>query len=209
MAQLHTKVNSREKVVGWFSTGSQVSGSDALIQSFYGNETPNPVHLTLDTSLQDGHMGVRAYVSKTLSIGGKELAREFQEVHCEVNRLEAEKAAGDLLTAQTVDKLPGDLEGLTTSFDKLEATLAAAKAYVDAVIADHQQHGGGNNNNNVAVGRGLSEAVAAVPHFSTEEFQRLIKDSQNDVVLTLYLGNLIKAHISLADRLGTMQLPLL
>jgi translation initiation factor 3 subunit F len=207
MAQLHTKVNSREKVVGWFSTGSQVSGSDALIQSFYGNETPNPVHLTLDTSLQDGHMGVRAYVSKTLSIGGKELAREFQEVHCEVNRIEAEKAAGDLLTAQTVHKLPGDLEGLTTSLDKLEATLAAAKAYVDAVIAGQQP--GGNDNNNVAVGRALSEAVAAVPHFSTEEFQRLIKDSQNDVVLTLYLGNLIKAHISLADRLGTMQLPLL
>lgn len=149
-------------------------------------------------------MGVRAYVSKTLTIGGKELAREFQEVHCEVNRIEAEKAAGDLLTAQTVDKLPGDLEGFSTSLDRLEATLAAAKSYVDAVISG--QHG---EQNNVAVGRALSEAVAAVPHFSAEEFQRLVKDNQNDVVLTLYLGNLIKAHISLADRLGTMQLPLL
>ncbi len=43
MAQLHQKVNPQEKVVGWFSTGSEVSGSDALIHAFYAQECANPV----------------------------------------------------------------------------------------------------------------------------------------------------------------------
>lgn len=201
MANLQARVNPLEKVVGWFSTGFDVSGSDALIHSFYGNETSNPVHLTLDTGLNDGHMKARAYVSRTLSIAGRELAREFQEVPCETMNSEAERIGGEILANQQVEKLPGDIEGFAMSLERLEVCLTAAKAYVDAVIAGKQP-------GDVAVGRALTEAVAAVPHFSVDDFQKLIKDNENDVLLTMYLANLIKAHIALADRLGTMQLPL-
>ena len=31
----------------------------------------------------------------------------------------------------------------------------------------------------------------------------------NDVLLVMYLSDLIRAHIALADKLGTMQLPLI
>jgi translation initiation factor 3 subunit F len=68
MSSLHKKVNAREKIVGWFSTGSDVSGSDALIHSFYSSECTSPVHLTVDTALQNRKMAVRAFVSRTLSI---------------------------------------------------------------------------------------------------------------------------------------------
>lgn len=37
------------------------------------------VHLALDTSGQGGRMGVRAFVSRALGLGGNELAREFLE----------------------------------------------------------------------------------------------------------------------------------
>lgn len=131
MAALQQRVSSRERIVGWFSTGDPDTSRsrDALIHSFYGagwwwenacqgcgcgcrmcgplqqravaaagaagsslrplssphphpagNECPNPVHLALDTSGSGGHMGVRAFVSRALSIGGRELAREFLEV---------------------------------------------------------------------------------------------------------------------------------
>lgn len=82
MASLQQRVNARERIVGWFSTGDPDASRsrDALIHSFYGNECPNPVHLALDTSGAGGRMGVRAFVSRALSIGGRELAREFLEV---------------------------------------------------------------------------------------------------------------------------------
>lgn len=100
MANLQQRVNSREVIVGWFSTGDPDASRnrDALIHTFYGSECANPVHLALDTSGgQDGHMGVRAFVSRALSIGGVELAREFLEVDCEVRSTEAERVGLDLL----------------------------------------------------------------------------------------------------------------
>ena len=55
------------------------------------------VHLALDTSGAGGHMSVRAFVSRTLGLGGRELAREFLEVDCEVRGGEAERVSIDLL----------------------------------------------------------------------------------------------------------------
>ncbi len=202
MASLQQKVNPSERIVGWFSTGNDVAGSDALIHSFYTGECANPVHLVVDTTLQDNRMGIKAFVSRALTVRGRELAREFQEVPCEVRSVDAERAGGDLLNAEHIDKLPSELEGLAASLEKLGGSLAAAESYVTDVVA-------GRRAGSVAVGRHLAETVAAVPHFAPADLARLLQDSQNDVLLTSYLAGLIRAHISLADKLGTMQLPLI
>ena len=202
MATLQKKVNPGERIVGWFSSGPDVSGSNALIHTFYtSNECANPVHLFVDTTLQNNRMAIKAFVSRSLSIQGRELAREFQEVPCEVRSVEAEKAGGDLLSTESVEKLPSELEGLGSTLEKLERSLEAAEAYVNDVVEGRKQ-------GSVTVGRHLAETVAAVPHFSPADLSKLLQDSENDVLLTSYLAGLIRAHISLADKLGTMQLPL-
>lgn len=201
MADLQKKVSSREHIVGWFSTGTDVSGSDALIHSFYTNECPNPVHLILDTSLEQGSMGVKAYVSRVLSIEGKALAREFQEVPCEVQTSEAERIAGDLLLSESTENLPNELEGLMSTLEKMEGSLAAAESYVQKVVD-------GEAPADVSIGRQLSDSLGAVPRFSSDELSRLVRDKQNDVMITTYLADLVRAHVALADKLGTMRIPL-
>lgn len=204
MASLQRRVNSRERIVGWFSTGDPDASRsrDALIHSFYGNECVNPVHLALDTSGQGGHMSVRAFVSRSLSIGGRELAREFLEVECEVRAGEAERVGMDLLSTELAEKMPGDMEGLSDSFERLQHSLQQAQDYVDAVVAGKQK-------GNTTVGRLLAESVSAVPHFTEQEFEKMLNDQQNDCTLVLFLSKLIQAHLALADKLGTMQLPLI
>jgi translation initiation factor 3 subunit F len=93
------------------------------------------------------------------------------------------------------------MDGLRSTLDKLERALAQAQEYVAAVVAGRQR-------GSVAVGRSLSDAVGSVPRFSREELEKLVQDNQNDMMLTLYLSNLVRAHIALADRLETMRLPL-
>ncbi|KAI7845685.1 hypothetical protein COHA_000799 [Chlorella ohadii] len=204
MAQLQHRVSPRDKIVGWFSTGDPDASRsrDALIHSFYGNECPNPVHLALDTSGQGGRMGVRAFVSRALGLGGNELAREFLEVECEVRSADVERIGVDVLSSELQDKLPGDMEGLAESFERLQHSLQQAQAYVDAVVAGKQK-------GNTAVGRYLAETVAAVPHFTKADFEKMLADQSNDCTLVLFLSKLIQAHLALADKLGTMQLPLL
>ena len=62
MYELHRKVNPTELVVGWYSTGPDVTEHSVLIHEYYGRECKNPVHLTVDTSLKGARMGMKAYI---------------------------------------------------------------------------------------------------------------------------------------------------
>ena len=201
MAELQKKVNSRERIVGWWSTGTDVSGSDALIHNFYTNECMNPIHLILDTDVSQSGSVVKAFVSRVLSIDGVQLAREFQEVPCEVRTSEAERVVGDALLSETVESLPTELEGLASSLKNLDQLVGAAREYVDAVLT-------GKTEGDIGLGRQIADALTAVPKMSSEDMAKAIRNNQNDILLTTYLSDLIRAQLALSDRLGTMQLPL-
>lgn len=62
MYDLHRKVNGAAVVVGWYSTGPDVTEHSVLIHEYYSREAKNPIHLTVDTTLQDSQMGMKAYI---------------------------------------------------------------------------------------------------------------------------------------------------
>lgn len=59
------------------------------------------------------------------------------------------------------------------------------------------------------MGRQLAEAVAQLPKLTKGEMQQLCADDAQNVLLTSYLANLLRTHITLADKLGTAQLPIM
>lgn len=87
MYELHKRVSPTEVIVGWFvilssfrfvqlmrtrtqgsisphryATGFDITEHSVLIHEYYSREASNPIHLTIDTSLQSGKMNIRAYV---------------------------------------------------------------------------------------------------------------------------------------------------
>ena len=62
MYELHKRVNSAEVVVGWYSTGADVTEHSVLIHEYYAREAKNPVHITVDTTLRNTEMGKKAFV---------------------------------------------------------------------------------------------------------------------------------------------------
>lgn len=148
------------------------------------------------------HRSHHVIVVSTIIVQGRLLAREFQELSCSVVASEVEALGSELTCVEEAPLAPSGEEEVTGALARLRAALAAASSYVDAVVE-------GRAAPNVAVGRALARAVAAVPQLSPAEFEAALAHSQNDVLLTLYFGNLIRTHVSLADKLGTLQLPLL
>ena len=47
-------VNQGESLVGWFATGNEITSHSALIHDYYARETKDPIHLTVDTTLNSG-----------------------------------------------------------------------------------------------------------------------------------------------------------
>ena len=52
MVELNKKVSPAENLVGWFTTGSEVTSHSSLIHDYYSRETKDPIHLTLLTQVQ-------------------------------------------------------------------------------------------------------------------------------------------------------------
>ena len=88
MLASHLKVNPKEVIVGWYSTGTSLSGGTALIHDFYSREAQNPVHVTVDTLAAPS---VRAFVSATLSLSDRHLAAHFHQIPLDLSMLEAQR----------------------------------------------------------------------------------------------------------------------
>ncbi|CAN4119510.1 unnamed protein product [Withania somnifera] len=175
MLSSHQKVNPKEVIVGWFSTGFGVTGGSALIHDFFSRETTNPVHLTVDTGFTNGEASVKGFVSVHLSIGDQQLAAQFQEIPLDLRMVEAERVGFDILKTTAVDKLPNDLEGMEASMQRLLALIDDIYKYVDDVVE-------GRVPQDNKIGRFISDTVASLPKLSPQELDKLVNDGLQVVV---------------------------
>ncbi|OVA06484.1 JAB/MPN domain [Macleaya cordata] len=192
----HQKVNPKEVIVGWYSTGFGVSGGSALIHEFYSREVQNPIHLTVDTGFKNGEASIKAFVSVNLTLGDRQLAAQFQEIPLDLRMVEAERVGFDILKSTMVDKLPNDLEGMEASMERLLALIDDVYKYVDNVV---EQRVAPDDN----IGRFISDTVASIPKISPGAFDKLINDSIQDHLLLLYLSSLTRTQLGLAEKLNT------
>ncbi|XP_047328451.1 eukaryotic translation initiation factor 3 subunit F-like [Impatiens glandulifera] len=196
MLSSHQKVNPKEVIVGWFSTGFGVTGGSALIHDFYSREISNPIHLTVDTGFKNGEASIKGFVSVNLSLGDHQLAAQFQEIPLDLCMVEAERVSYDVLKSTMADKLPNDLEGMEASMEHLLALIEDVYRYVDdvtegRVMADND------------IGRFISKTVASIPKVPSQAFDKLVNDSLQDNLLVLYLSSIMRTQLSLAEKLNT------
>ncbi|XP_010923104.1 eukaryotic translation initiation factor 3 subunit F [Elaeis guineensis] len=196
MFMSHQKVNPKEVIVGWYSTGFGVSGGSTLIHEFYSREVSNPVHLTVDTGFQNGEASIKAYVSVNLSLGDRQLAAQFQEIPLDMRMIEAERVGFDILKMAMVDKLPNDLEGMEASMERLLALIDDVYKYVDDVV-----EGRVTPDNNI--GRFIADTLSSVPKLSPAAFDKLFNDRIQDNLALVYLSSLTRTQLSVAEKLNT------
>ncbi|KAK4352691.1 hypothetical protein RND71_028209 [Anisodus tanguticus] len=196
MLSSNQKVNPKEVIVGWFSTGSGVTGGSALIHEFFSRETTNPIHLTVDTGFTNGEASVKGFVSVHLSIGDQQLAAQFQEIPLDLRMVEAERIGFDILKTTAVDKLPNDLEGMEASMQRLLALIDDIYKYVDDVVE-------GRVPQDNKIGRFISDTVASLPKLSPQDFDKLVNDGLQDQLLLLYLASLTRTQLGFAEKLNT------
>ncbi|WCJ19796.1 Eukaryotic translation initiation factor 3 subunit F [Euphorbia peplus] len=192
----HQKVNPKEVIVGWYSTGAGVTGGSALIHEFYSREITNPIHLTVDTGFTNGEGTIKAYVSVNLSLGDRQLAAQFQEIPIDLRMVEAERVGYEILKTPMVDKIPSDLEGMEVTMQRLLALTDDVYKYVDDVV---EGHAAPDN----SVGRLIAETVAALPKLAPSAFDKLVNDGLQDHLLLLYLSSITRTQLSLAEKLNT------
>lgn len=198
MLQLHARVAPDDVVVGWYATGSEIKMSSGLIHNFYQREMNHqaPVHLLLDTDLSKGKIEIATYHGFQINFGEKgALQQYFLPLQNEYLVYDQDKVAFDVLSqSTTVDKATvSDLNSLEHNLNQLLSILDDVSQYVDDVIA-------GKAAPNTAVGRAMQQALALLPT-SEASFEHMFTNGVQDVLMVIYLANLTRSHLLLAERM--------
>lgn len=221
MVQLHAKASYKgERVVGWYATtkgsdGQMIVETSSLIQDFYAKEVKPPVgsppgadeplHLVVDASLTTDAISVKAFVSRPVLIQGVALANIFEEVRVSVVAGDCERVAIDAMQQSSLappsvsSKAPsaapvGTVAALESAVSTLQQLLESTSAHVDSVVA-------GSTAPEPFVGRLVAEAMAAVPRLNPEVCEKLFNDNLQDMLMVMYLANLTKTQIAIAEKL--------
>eukprot|EP00747_Dinoflagellata_sp_TGD_P032773 gnl/TRDRNA2_/TRDRNA2_136202_c0_seq2.p1 gnl/TRDRNA2_/TRDRNA2_136202_c0~~gnl/TRDRNA2_/TRDRNA2_136202_c0_seq2.p1 ORF type:complete len:327 (-),score=84.14 gnl/TRDRNA2_/TRDRNA2_136202_c0_seq2:288-1268(-) len=214
MLGLKQKVSARESVVGWFATGDEINATSAVIHAFYCTKDsqftptavlPGPIHLLVDTTLSGQQSpAIKAFVNVRTTVA--ESLLQFHELPLRVQTSAAEKTGiSQLMHARrldreaqasgtgakdiaTIDGFEGGLKELLTLFKRIQE-------YVRQVQA-------GKVDGDLAVGRGLTAALCAEPVIDAGAVENLCNSSLQDALMVVYLSNLTRTQISIAEKIN-------
>lgn len=205
MYGLLTRVNSKEKIVGWYATTNDLerpaNESSTLIHDFYLQECASPVHLVVDTSMVDG-VRLVALSGLTDSVVGLDVERAFTRLDCELIFNEAERGLLDAMICGAVDDRHFDtgdsLSVLPSQMDDVEDNVADLLDLIDDVAGYVDRVADGSKPVHPEAARNISDALATLPHLDAHNIDAAFNKNVKDIVMVSYLASLTKAQLAIA-----------
>jgi 26S proteasome regulatory subunit N8 len=204
MLAMFRKVNAKERVVGFYSTGPQIRPNDLrihdIVQRFLpANTVTPPIFCIIDIRPDRKSMPTTAYkVVEEISTkdGQRQVKLSFAHVPSQMGALEAEEVGVEHLlrdindpTVSTVASLiKGKIAGLATLTEKL----VECKDYLESCVRGEQKV-------NPEIVANLQTILNLLPNLNTEDLVRAFIVKTNDMQMAIYLSALIRSVIALHD----------
>lgn len=194
MFAMFKKVNQKERVVGWYSTGPKIKPSDLSIHDLYRRYCPEPVLVVMDAQPKDLNLPMEAYYAVEEQTSDEVFKRTFVHIPSSVGAFEAEEVG--------VEHLLRDIKNASTSTlatkvnDKIEALralggkLGEISEYLDQVTK-------GKLPMNPQIIYNLQDIFNLLPNQESEELVNSFATETNDMMLSIYLGSIIRATLAL------------
>jgi 26S proteasome regulatory subunit N8 len=197
------KVNVKERVVGFYSSGPQIRPNDLRIYDVVSRFTTgfayNPVFCIIDIRPNRQSIPTTAYkVVEEVNSGNdsNQRNRQFSHVPSLIGAMEAEEVGVEHLlrdindpTVSTVASLiKAKLSGLSTLSEKL----LECQEYLEACVR-------GDKKMNPEISANLQTILNLLPNLNTDDLVRSMLIKTNDMHLAIYLSALIRTVIALHD----------
>ena len=195
MYELHKKVSPNELILGWYATGHDMTEHSVLIHEYYSREAPNPIHLTVDTSLQNGRMSI----STLMGVPGRTMGVMFTPLTVKYTHYDTELIGVDLImrtcfSPNRVIGLSSDLQQVGGASARFQDALSTVLQYAEDVLS-------GKVSADNTVGRFLMSLVNQVPKIVPEDIETMLNSNINDLLMVTYLANLTQSQIALDKKL--------
>ena len=199
MFHMFKKVNAKERIVGFYSTGPKIRANDLEIDTLFRRYCTNPVLVIVDISPDVQGVPTQAYFSVEQVDDAKETARTFKHIDSLIEAYEAEEVGVEHLLRDindpTVSTLASRVQHKMTGLVGLKSRLEEMHAYLTAVTAGEMPV-----NNQVIYN--MQDIFNLLPNLNVEALVQSFFVKTNDMHLVVYLASLIRSVIALHNLLG-------
>eukprot|EP00616_Rhizochromulina_sp_CCMP1243_P018888 CAMPEP_0118965776 /NCGR_PEP_ID=MMETSP1173-20130426/3292_1 /TAXON_ID=1034831 /ORGANISM="Rhizochromulina marina cf, Strain CCMP1243" /LENGTH=327 /DNA_ID=CAMNT_0006914441 /DNA_START=22 /DNA_END=1001 /DNA_ORIENTATION=- len=195
MFRMYKKVNAREKIMGYYSTGPKIKENDIKIDDIMRRFCPNPVFVIIDVRPDVEGIPTTAYLSvEEVESDGKEIQRSFKHIPSSVGAFEAEEVGVEHLLRDVNDPSVSTLANLVkhkiSGLTGLREQLLEMKTYLENVLT-------GKLPANNQIIYNMQTIFNLLPNLNVEELIRALLVKTNDMHLVIYISSLIRCIIAL------------
>lgn len=188
------KVNARERIVGWYSTGPKIHTGDLDINELIRSYCATPVLVIVDVKPKDLGLPTEAYLSVEEAQKDGAVSRTFEHLSSEIDATDAEEVGvGHLLRDikdASVSSLTGDITAKVAALMSLGNRLGELQQYLEQVAAGQLPV------NNEIMYR-MQDVFNLLPTLNMPELISGFLTKTNDMMLVLYVSALIRTIIAL------------
>jgi 26S proteasome regulatory subunit N8 len=208
------KINSKERVVGFYSTGPQIRPADLriydIVERFLPDSSMTPaVFCIIDIRPDRQDLPVTAYrvVEVVTAAGGSSsstssghssmVTRSFAHVPVKMGAMEAEEIGVEHLLRDindpTISTVASLIKGKVAGMSTLAEKLLEFQDYLQAVVSGEIKKA------NPEIIANLQTIINLLPNLNTEHLIRSLIIKTNDLYMAIYLASLIRSVIALHD----------
>ncbi|KAH7288330.1 hypothetical protein KP509_31G022000 [Ceratopteris richardii] len=196
MFDMFKRINAKEHVVGWYSTGPKLRENDLNIHELFRDYLPNPVLVIIDVQPKEIGIPTKAYfaVEEVKEDATQKSQKVFVHVASEIGAYEAEEIGVEHLLRDvkdtTISTLATEVSGKLTALKGLESRLKEIQSYLDYVIQ-------GKLPLNHEILYHLQDVFNLLPNLNVNELVKSFAVKTNDMMLVIYLASIIRSVIAL------------
>uniref|UniRef100_A0A6V3RF85 MPN domain-containing protein n=1 Tax=Lotharella globosa TaxID=91324 RepID=A0A6V3RF85_9EUKA len=194
MFSMFKKVNAREKVIGWYSTGPKIRQADIEINEVIRRYTSQPIFCIIDVNPKDDlEIPTQAYVAVP-DISDTKTQQNFVHVPSEIGALEAEEVGVEHLLRDIRDTT---VSTLSDHVNQKIASLKGLKKRMDTMADYLKKVAAGKLPLNHQIIYNLQDIFNLCPNLQVKELVSALKVNTNDNMLVIYIASLIRSIIAL------------
>ncbi|GJP39901.1 hypothetical protein CLOM_g24226 [Closterium sp. NIES-68] len=196
MFAMFKKINAKERVVGWYSTGPKIRESDLDIQELFYNYCSNPVLVIIDVQPRELAIPSQAYctVEDVKEDSTQKSQKAFVHISSEIGAYEAEEIGVEHLLRDvkdsTISTLASEVSAKMVALRGLESRLRQLRSYLELVVA-------GKLPLRADILYGVQDVFNLLPNLNVDELVKAFAVRTNDMMLAVYVASLVRSIIAL------------
>ncbi|KAL3159809.1 26S proteasome non-ATPase regulatory subunit 7 A [Trebouxia sp. C0009 RCD-2024] len=204
MSAMFKKVNAKERILGFYSTGPRLREADLDISDLLSNYAESPLLLICEVQPKEMGLPTTAYYPKEQirEDGTQKSQKVFVNIPTEVGATEAEEIGVEHLLRDvkdsTVSNLSSEVSHMASGLRALKSRLSEVQEYLSLVLE-------GRLPVNHDIMYHLQDVFNLLPNLSVEELLRSFAIKSNDMMLAVYLASMIRSVLALHNLIDNQE----